>query len=351
MYNERTVMANTETLSVVMCTYNGAPFLRAQLDTLLAQTRPADEIIVQDDRSTDGTWAILEEYAHHHPQIRIHQNATRQGVNGNFFSAIGRAQGSLIALCDQDDLWEPDKLAVQTAAIGDKLLCASRSQSFTDDGLTIETDPRTPNLSLLRMCYMAAFAGHTMLMRRQLLSLLPDVSEMTTCRMYDVILAMVAAAHQSISFVDRALVLHRRFSQAATYTAPTDRSRSPGNVARYLIRTLRLYHELHPQMQQRMAITHRFLGRLTANTPALTDALQFTALQSPAPSRWAALGQFVRLQRFCVAHCQELFHTPVAPNLLSRLRAAYFPISCSEYFRFLSVRYGRGKDNISDPRG
>ena len=47
-------------VAVVMCTYNGEEFLREQLDSILDQTYPISEIIIQDDRSTDGTVALLE---------------------------------------------------------------------------------------------------------------------------------------------------------------------------------------------------------------------------------------------------------------------------------------------------
>ena len=50
-------------VSIVMCTYNGERYLRQQLDTLLTQTYPLHEIIVQDDGSSDNTWRILSEYA------------------------------------------------------------------------------------------------------------------------------------------------------------------------------------------------------------------------------------------------------------------------------------------------
>lgn len=51
------------TVAVVMCTYNGEKYLREQMDSILAQTYPIHEIIVQDDRSTDGTVALLQNIA------------------------------------------------------------------------------------------------------------------------------------------------------------------------------------------------------------------------------------------------------------------------------------------------
>ena len=54
-------MQTKPSVSIVLCTYNGEKYLREQLDSLLAQTYPLHEIIIQDDGSTDGTWEILEE--------------------------------------------------------------------------------------------------------------------------------------------------------------------------------------------------------------------------------------------------------------------------------------------------
>ena len=92
-------------ISVVMCTYNGANYLCEQLDSLLAQTYPVHEIIVQDDGSQDNTWTIIEKYATRYPQIKpFHNESGLHGINGNFFSAMNRATGDYIAISDQDDI-------------------------------------------------------------------------------------------------------------------------------------------------------------------------------------------------------------------------------------------------------
>jgi glycosyltransferase involved in cell wall biosynthesis len=94
-----------------MCTYNGALYLRAQLDSIAAQTRPPDELVVCDDGSTDATLAILEGFAAAAPfPVRIHVNPTQLGAPKNFERAIGLATGGIIALADQDDVWYPHKL-------------------------------------------------------------------------------------------------------------------------------------------------------------------------------------------------------------------------------------------------
>jgi glycosyltransferase involved in cell wall biosynthesis len=105
-------------LSVAMCTYNGARFLPAQLQSIAVQTRPPDELVVCDDHSTDATCALLDGFAASAPfPVRRHVNARNLGSTKNFEQAIGLCAGDVIALSDQDDVWHPDKLRRSEAAL------------------------------------------------------------------------------------------------------------------------------------------------------------------------------------------------------------------------------------------
>lgn len=100
-------------ISVAMATYNGAEFLAEQLQSIFAQTRLPDEIIVCDDRSNDRTLPLLHEFAGRAPcHMKVVVNEARLGAIKNFEKIIGLCSGDLIALCDQDDVWRPKKLAV-----------------------------------------------------------------------------------------------------------------------------------------------------------------------------------------------------------------------------------------------
>jgi hypothetical protein len=95
-----------------MCTYEGARFICAQLDSIAAQTRPPDELVVCDDRSTDETVQIVERFAAGATfPVRLHVNERNLGSTKNFERAISLCDGDLVALCDQDDVWLPRKLA------------------------------------------------------------------------------------------------------------------------------------------------------------------------------------------------------------------------------------------------
>jgi hypothetical protein len=98
-------------VSVVMCTCNGERFLLEQLSSIAGQTLLPMELVVCDDVSTDQTLSLLRLFADSAPfPVRIHCNAERLGSTRNFQQGIQLAHGELLALCDQDDLWKPDKL-------------------------------------------------------------------------------------------------------------------------------------------------------------------------------------------------------------------------------------------------
>jgi glycosyltransferase involved in cell wall biosynthesis len=99
------------TLSVALCTYNGAAYVSAQLASIAAQSRLPDELVVADDASDDDTPALVEAFARDAPfPVRFERNPHRRGSTGNFDGAIAACNGDLIALSDQDDVWRPEKL-------------------------------------------------------------------------------------------------------------------------------------------------------------------------------------------------------------------------------------------------
>lgn len=153
------------TVAVVMCTYNGEKYLRQQLDSILAQTYPIQELIVQDDCSTDATLAILQEYEAKVPFMRVIENTHNLGFNLNFKTACMRATADLIAISDQDDVWMPKKIQKQVQAIGDYNLCFSAHLR----GERMETAHIVSSQYAPEALLFAGIAGHTMLVRREFL--------------------------------------------------------------------------------------------------------------------------------------------------------------------------------------
>ncbi len=98
-------------ISVAMCTYNGAEFLPAQLESIIKQRRMPDEIVICDDGSTDETESVIKRSAANSKiPIVLHSNEQNLGSLKNFEQAVGLCTGDIIALSDQDDVWRADKL-------------------------------------------------------------------------------------------------------------------------------------------------------------------------------------------------------------------------------------------------
>ena len=121
-------------LSVALCTFNGERFLSAQLDSILCQTRPADEIIIIDDGSSDATVGIIEEYARRKSNIRYYVNKRTLGYVQNFSLAISKATGDYVALADQDDIWTEDHLEKLLNHIGNKAVCVGDAEMMDVNG-------------------------------------------------------------------------------------------------------------------------------------------------------------------------------------------------------------------------
>ena len=108
----------TVSVSVALCTFNGAAYLEEQLLSILGQSLRPDEIVVSDDGSIDETLAVLERVlatwrakdAANVIELGVLRNATALGVTANFEQALAACSGDLIALCDQDDIWWPERV-------------------------------------------------------------------------------------------------------------------------------------------------------------------------------------------------------------------------------------------------
>jgi glycosyltransferase involved in cell wall biosynthesis len=98
-------------ISVAMCTYKGSKFLAEQLNSIREQTKLPLELVICDDDSTDATPRIVHAFALDAPfPVRFFRNQATLGSTRNFEKAINLCTGQAIALCDQDDIWQPNKL-------------------------------------------------------------------------------------------------------------------------------------------------------------------------------------------------------------------------------------------------
>src|SRR5947209_10455427 len=125
-------------ISVALCTYNGEKFLPEQLDSITAQTVFPNELVVSDDGSSDRTLSILHDFASSAPfAVRILQTQSNLGSTKNFEYAIAHCTGAIVALSDQDDVWQPEKLEKLHEALtanSDAGFVVSDSELIDQDG-------------------------------------------------------------------------------------------------------------------------------------------------------------------------------------------------------------------------
>src|SRR4030067_2862949 len=97
-----------EKISVCVAVYNGAAYLQPQMHSILAQLRATDEVVVVDDASQDNSAELLRDLSD--ARVRVHRNERNLGALGSVERAIRLAQGDILFLSDQDDLWLPGKV-------------------------------------------------------------------------------------------------------------------------------------------------------------------------------------------------------------------------------------------------
>ena len=156
-------------ISVVMPVWNGEKYLRAALDSVLAQTFVDFELIVVDDGSTDGTLGILESYPD--PRIKI-LRLDHGGIVTALNRGVEAARGDWIARQDSDDISRPERFAQQWRAVHEK---ADAVLSYTDVSLIgLETAglgrarfPRTKAMLALRLCWQNPIVHSTVMFRKE----------------------------------------------------------------------------------------------------------------------------------------------------------------------------------------
>lgn len=205
-------------VSIAMCTFNGEKYLKEQLDTLICQTYANIEIVIVDDCSTDDTFSIIKSYSKQYPHFRIYQNEQNLGYTDNFERAIKLCNGEYIALCDQDDLWHPDKIKLQVEGIKDNMLIYHDSEFISSAGKGLGKK-MSDIMNFYRGGQPLAFlffncvSGHTVLMKRALLA---DALPLKKDYFHDWWLSYVATNVGTIDFIPLCLVKYRQHGSNET---------------------------------------------------------------------------------------------------------------------------------------
>lgn len=212
------------TCGAAVITYNGLKYLPQQLDSIVAQNRPVDHIVIADDGSTDGTLAFLETWIKQCaiPVTLIHSQGQR-GLVQNFERAVSAVNADLIFSSDQDDVWLPHKVELMAVLFEaqPELLLAHTDAILVDAqgrdmGTTLfgELEVTPAERQAIRsgdafsvFCRRNLVTGATAAFRKSLLQL---AQPLPTSTLHDTWLGLMAAATGKVQLVDRPTIQYRQ---------------------------------------------------------------------------------------------------------------------------------------------
>jgi glycosyltransferase involved in cell wall biosynthesis len=214
------VTGKDQRVAVLMGTKDGAAFIGEQLESLLAQSWPAVDLWVSDDGSTDATAAIVEGWRSRWNKGSLTLvEGPRKGFAANFRSMIidPRIDADYYAFCDQDDVWEPERLesAIRWMREEDMqapLLFCSRTAIISEAGEPAGHSPLFRRPPSFRNALVQSIAGgNTMLLNRKARDLLAKASARTEFVSHDWwAYLIVTAAGGKVRYEPRPLVRYRQ---------------------------------------------------------------------------------------------------------------------------------------------
>lgn len=204
---------NLLSVSVVMATYNGKPYLTQQLESVLSQLLSGDELIIVDDGSRDGTPELVEGL--NSPFVQVIRNPRNLGLLATFERGVLVSSKDIIFLCDQDDVWLPGKRAATVAAFErDPGLLVVMSDAELIDARGLVTAPSFMQLrggfhggfwsTVVRNRYL----GCAMALRRELLAVALPIPP--TVPMHDMWFGALASAVGRVHYIPKPLIQYRR---------------------------------------------------------------------------------------------------------------------------------------------
>lgn len=213
-------------VDIILAAHNGAKFIQEQINSLLQQSHKALRVIVTDDGSEDGTIDVVNDIMAKDPRVSCHICHDAKGVVENFNNGLQFSDADYIMFCDQDDVWENNKVEVMLAEIvqkerrgGDIIPCLGFSNlQVVDENLTtIDEDfyrfshlePRN-NLKLNYLLWRSSVYGCTIMMNKTLLNLAGKVPDKIA--MHDHWYAFQAALNGNVFYVARSLIKYRQHS-------------------------------------------------------------------------------------------------------------------------------------------
>lgn len=210
-------------VQVLLSSYNGAKFIDAQLQSLMRQNVLPYSVLVRDDRSTDGTLGILDIWEKREKSLTVYRGATNLGVVKSFLELLKRADDSAeyIALCDQDDVWLPQKIERAIHSIEGlpsrkakgaeaPVLYFSRLQYVDESLLPLGQSPIPEFISLESALVENVATGCSVVITQKLRQVLLEALPENDCLMHDWWLYLLAHSFGEVVYDSTPSVLYRQ---------------------------------------------------------------------------------------------------------------------------------------------
>lgn len=206
-------------VEILMATYNGAAYIEDQIRSIQAQTFRNWKMVIHDDGSTDETITIVADFCKQDHRITILSDEVKGlGAAGNFLHLLAHARADIVMLCDQDDIWFPDKiekLLPSVSASSGPTLVYANAHYFDKDGVIERQVTRLHPNALNSLLFMnAGIQGCSMMINGALIQLLNRQPEQVA--MHDHLLTLCAICFGKIRYVDEVLMLYRQHRNNAT---------------------------------------------------------------------------------------------------------------------------------------
>ncbi len=214
-------------ITILMATYNGERFVGAQIESVLKQTEQNFILQIQDDCSTDGTYSIVNEYAARYPEkIKVHTSAENSGgAKWNFLHMMTTFQDDYVMLCDQDDIWFPNKIETTLHAmqnmeatngkqtpilIHTDLMVVDESLNAIGDSLNSMLDLRMEKAALSSQLVQNTVTGCTAMYNRALAQL---IRMSNACTVHDWWLGLIVICFGKKEYLSEKTMLYRQHDE------------------------------------------------------------------------------------------------------------------------------------------
>ena len=210
-----------EKVDILLATYNGARYLKEQLDSILNQTYSDFRLIISDDKSTDKTRSIIEEYAEKDSRIECYFQESNLGVIKNFEFLMKKVESNFFMFSDQDDIWKENKieksmevmesekadLVYSDLEVVDKNLNTTYKSYWKLKGL----DNKVKKYNNFSALYLNNFiTGCTMLCKKKFIDMILPLPNKSKFVLHDYWVALIVSQHGNLAYVKEPLIKYRQ---------------------------------------------------------------------------------------------------------------------------------------------